>query len=144
MGYNGGMEKIEKKIITNFENVKYDIYAKFGDLWELDGSFERHIEKRITLGHIDDMDDYIVKTLDCLANSDNFIFAEHKNSWDNICYNKSKSWAVIFNENGKIMTSYKIEIGSKSFFQAQIAIKAKIKKGITDEKFRRYFNRLRS
>ena len=108
------------------------------------GSFEKHIKKRELLGHIDNKDDYINKTLDCLANSDNFIFAQHKNSWDNICYNKSKNWAVIFNENGKIMTSYKIEGDSKSFFQAQTTVKAKIQKGKTDEKFRKYFKTIRN
>ena len=71
------------------------------------------------------------------------IILNFKNIKDDI-YSKSKNWAVIFNENGKIMTSYKIEGDSKSFFQAQTTVKAKIQKGKTDEKFRKYFKTIRN
>jgi len=143
--YNDDMKKIEEKIIFSFESIKDDIYGKFGDLWELDNSFERHIKRRQILGHIDNKDDYIDKTLDCLSNSNTFIFAQHKGSWDNVCYNKSKDWAVVFNENGKMMTSYKIDTDSYLGFESRHTINnAIIKKGKTNEKFREYFKNIRS
>ena len=141
--YNGGMEKIEDKIIANFENVKDDISGKFGDLWRSEKHLNDHIERRVNLGHIKDKKDYIDKTLDCLANSDNFIFAQHKNSWDNICYNKSKDWAVIFNENGKMMTSYKVEPFKMGFIEKQKKFNAKIKKGVPNDRFKQFFRSLR-
>ena len=143
-GYNLGMEKIEDKILSNFENIKDNVYGKFGDVWQSGKHFENHIQKRVFVGHVADRDDYIAKTLQCLSNSKEYVFAQHKNNWDNICYNNDKSWAVIFNEHGKIMTSYKIEPESKSFERAQEGIKAKITKGVPNEKFRSYFKRLRS
>ncbi|MEA2100943.1 MAG: hypothetical protein U9P72_12530, partial [Campylobacterota bacterium] len=57
--------------------------------------------------------------------------------------NKSKNWAVIFNEAGQMMTSYKIEPENKSFESSQSSIKAKITKGVPNEKFRQYFKQLR-
>lgn len=143
LGYNSGMKKIEEKIIGKFDSIKNNINDDFHKLWMSKTSFENHIEKRIKQGHIVDKNDYILKTLSCLSNCDSFVFAEHKNSWDNICYNHSKSWAVIFNEQGQIMTSYNIEPKSKSFEASQLSIKAKIKKGVPNERFKQYFKQLR-
>lgn len=143
VGYNVGMKKIEDKIVNNFKNIDNDIYKNFHKLWMSDKNFENHIEKRINLGHISSKEDYILKTLGCLANCNNFIFAEHQESWDNICYNDSKDWAVIFNEHSQIMTSYRVEPKSKSFEESQLSIKAKIKKGVPNERFKQYFKKLR-
>ena len=143
-GYNSGMDKIEDKIFKSFSAIKGNVSNNFSDVWQSEKHFTAHIEKRIKLNHISNKDDYIKKTLECLANSNEFIFAEHSNSWDNICYNSAKDWAVIFNEHGKVMTSYKIESDSTDFMQKQKSINAKIKKGITDEKFRKFFNSIRN
>ena len=53
------------------------------------------------------------------------------------------SWAVIFNEDGKIMTSYKIDPDLKSFEQLHREVGAEIEKGAVNEKFREAFKRLR-
>lgn len=143
-GYNSGMKNIEDKIISNFESIKDDIDGNFGNTWQSKKHFTSHVEKRIFLKHVASEKDYITKILECLSTSVEYVFAQHENSWDNICYNSDKSWAVIFNEHGKIMTSYKIEPKSKSFESTQSSIKAKITKGVPNEKFRKYFKRLRS
>jgi len=139
------MKKIEDKIVANFKAVKDNLYGKFGELWAESDSFERHIQRRINLGHIENKQDYILKTLLCLETSEEYIFAEHSNSWDNICYNKTKDWAVIFNEYGKIMTSYKIdEKNYLGFEKRHLKYGGHITKGKTDEKFRRYFKNIRN
>ena len=141
-GYNSGMKNIEEKVIANFEIIKNNVYDKFSTVWQSEKHFTNHIDKRVLLGHVIDEKDYITKTLKCLSESKECILAQHKKSWDNICYNHNKSWAVIFNEHGKIMTSYKIEPKSKSFESSQSSIKAKITKGVPNEKFRNYFKQL--
>jgi len=143
VGYNGGMENIEDKIISKFESIERELYNNFEKLWLDEHKYKAHISKRLALGHIIDEKDYIDKTLNCLANAKSYIFAEHKNSWDNICYNNDKSWAVIFNEHGNIMTSYKVEADRKSFEDMQKSIEARITKGVPNEKFRKYFNSIR-
>ena len=139
------MDKVKDKIISNFDCIRDDLSNNFDSLWELKDSFNKHIKRRISLGHIADREDYINKTLDCLANSNSFIFAQYDKSWDNICYNKSKDWAVVFNENGKIMTSYKIDTDSYIGFEVRHkSNNANITKGKTDEKFRKYFKNIRN
>ena len=72
------------------------------------------------------------------------MFAKHKNSWVNLCYNKKRDWAVIFNEEGRIMTSYKVELGLNSFEQLHREVGAEIEKGGVDDEFREAFERLRN
>ncbi|BAF69580.1 hypothetical protein [Nitratiruptor sp. SB155-2] len=142
VGYNTGMRKIEEKIIKSAQNIQ-DVKRDFPKLWMSEDNFIKHIEKRIEAGHIESKEEYIEKTLECLAECDIYIFAEHKNSWDNLCYNKDKSWAVVFNEHGQIMTSYKIEPELKSFEQLHLEVGAKIKRGAANERFRETFKKLR-
>jgi len=108
------MEKYEKVILKRFEN--FDVSSKekaiesFKKLWRDENKFIQHIKKREELGHIKDKFDYLEKTLKCLATTEYINIAIYKKSWDNIYFEAiSKDWAVIFNENGEIMTSYKIE-----------------------------------
>ena len=143
IGYNGGMINIEDKIFKNFENIKDDVHGEFGKVWQSEQHFLTHIEKRKRLKHITGKADYIQKTLDCLAESKEFIFAEHLNSWDNVCYNDKKDWAVVFNEHGNIMTSYKVENEYTGFSAQHKSKGAKIIKGVPNEKFRKYFNSIR-
>ncbi len=143
LGYNGGMENIQDKIIARFKNEEDDIYGNFATLWQSADSFEQHIAKRVSLSHVVNKNDYIYKTLLCLASSKDYVLAEHNKSWDNICYNSNKDWAVVFNEHGQIMTSYKIEETSLDFEAKHKKYNAKITKGRTDEKFRKYFNSIR-
>ena len=83
------------------------------------------------------------KTIESLASTDSFIFAQHDKSWDNICYNHKKDWAVVFNENGQIMTSYKITNESEGFLAKQKRFKAKIKEGVPNDRFKKFFRSLR-
>ncbi len=136
------MKSIEDKIISNFENIKSNLYVKFGSVWQSEKHFIDHVERRISLNHVDNKEDYIAKTIDCLSTSQEYIFAQHEESWDNICYNNDKSWAVIFNEHGKIMTSYKVEPTKETFVIKQKRYKAKITKGRVNERFRKFFKRL--
>ncbi len=119
------IEKDRKKIISNFKEIQDNIYSKFGSLWAVKNSFEKHTERRVNLKHIENKKDDIDKTLECLSNCDNYIFAQHNKSWDSVCYNSSNDWAVIFNENGKMMTSYKVKATKEGFLKKQERFKTK-------------------
>jgi hypothetical protein len=133
--------EIENKILKRVElikNVKKDFYK----LWMSKEKFKNHIVKRKNLGHITDEEDYILKTLDCIIEADTYILAIHKNSWDNLCYNKKDNWVVVFNENGEIMTSYKIKPDEKSFEELHKEVGGEIRKGKINEKIKRAFKKL--
>ena len=78
-----------------------------------------------------------------MADCDSYIYAKHLKSWDNLYYSKQKEWAVIFNENGDIMTSYKIEADLKSFELLHQEIGIKTEKGVVNEKIKKIFKKLR-
>ena len=58
-------------------------------------------------------------------------------------YDKTKDWAVIFNEFGELMTSYKIEPYKKDFETLHREVGGKIEKGVPNETIRETFKRLR-
>ena len=134
--------KVEDKIVEKINSIE-DVKKDFYKLWINEDSFKKHIEKRLKLSHIKDKDDYILKTINCVINADEYILAIHKDSWNNLCYNRNNNWVVIFNENGEIMTSYKVEPDKKSFEELHKEVGGKIKKGEVDEKVREAFKRLR-
>jgi len=136
------LKEIEKKILNKISKIK-DVKNDFYTLWINKKSFENHIEKRIKKGHIANVDDYILKTLNCIIEADEYILAIHIKSWNNLCYNKKNNWAVIFNEEGEVMTSYKIENDKKSFEELHKEVGAKIQKGAVNEAIRKAFKRLR-
>ena len=135
--------KIEDKILQRLDLVK-NVRKDFYKLWMSKDSFEKHLKKRLSLSHIKDTDDYILKTINCIIEADKYILAIHKNSWNNLCYNRKNNWAVIFNENGEIMTSYKIEKGKKSFEELHKEVGGIIKKGDVNERVKRAFEKLRN
>jgi len=136
------VEVIEEKILQRVEQVK-DVKKDFFKLWRSKESLEKHITKRLELSHIKDEDDYIKKTLECIIDADEYILAKHQNSWNNLCYNQKKEWAVVFNESGEIMTSYKVDPDKKSFEELHKEVGGKIEKGSVNERVKRAFKRLR-
>ena len=147
--YNGVMreatkevEAIEEKILQRAEQVK-DVKKDFFKLWRSRESLEKHIAKRLELSHIKDENDYIKKTLECIIDADEYVLAIHTNGWNNLCYNRKKEWAVVFNESGEIMTSYKVDPDKKSFEELHKEVGGKIEKGSVNERVKRAFKRLR-
>ena len=105
--------------------------------------FKKAHSKKIRIIHIKDEDDYIKKTLECIIDADEYVLAIYKNSWNNLCYNRKKEWAVVFNESGEIMTSYKVDPDKKSFEELHKEVGGKIEKGFVNERVKRAFKRLR-
>ena len=150
--YNVNMEKYEKAILKKFEN--FDVSSKenaiesFKKLWRNEEKLKLHVERRIQKGHVKDEIDYINKTLECLANSSKVTIAIYNNkSWDNLYYEAEfRNWAVIFNENGEIMTSYKVDGSGVNFYDAHKnadKIIKGVKNGLQDY-FKKLYDRFRN
>ncbi len=106
VGYNSKMKHIEQKILSRvayFEaNTKEDAVAFFAELWHSRIAFEKHVRKRLDEGVISDEYDYLQKTIECLAEADEYILAAYEKSWDRLRYASNGDWFVIFNEDGII------------------------------------------
>ena len=146
--YNGGMEKYRDRIVWKFDNFptksKKDALKHFKTLWRDEESFDRHLEKRMKEGTVEDAFDYLAKTVECLSDAKTMTVAKHENSWDRIHCASSKGWFVVFNEYGTIMTSHKKDETKKPFEQKHRALGAEIEKGEVDEEFREFFERLQN
>jgi len=117
------MEKYENAILEKFKDFDVSSREKaivsFKGLWRNEDKFFNHIKRRKDSGHIKDEYDYLYKTLKCLANTKKVDLAIYKKSWDNIYFKaEANDWAVIFNEKGELMTSYKIEENMPQFKEA--------------------------
>lgn len=147
-GYNGGMEKYRDRIVRKFDNFpvksKKDALKHFKTLWRDEESFERHLEKRMKEGTVEDAFDYLAKTVKCLSDAKTMTVARHENSWDRIHCASSNEWFVVFNEYGTIMTSHKRDETKKPFEQKHRMLGGEIEKGEVDEEFREFFKRLQN
>ncbi len=112
------MEKY-KQVEKNFLKIldKLDVTNKksailtFSELWYTLKDYNKHLNKRINVeGTVADEYDYLQKTFNAL-NSDETFFElyEAPDLWDRIFYTKEDNWAVVVAQNGKILTSYKID-----------------------------------
>ena len=149
--YNSLMKKYEEAILKKFEN--FDVSSKekaiesFEKLWRNKEKFLTHIEKRKGLGHIENEFDYLEKTLRCLSECEKVNIAIYKKSWDNIYFEAEiNNWAVIFNEEGDLMTSYKIDENMPHFLDVHKKAD-NIIKGVKNElqqTFKRIYNSLKN
>ncbi len=148
VGYNSKMKHIEQKILSRvayFEaNTKEDAVAFFAELWHSRIAFEKHVRKRLDEGVISDEYDYLQKTIECLAEADEYILAAYEKSWDRLRYASNGDWFVIFNEDGIILTSHKKDETKMPFEQKHVQLGAKLQKGKVDEKFREVFKSIQA
>jgi len=118
LGYNFDMEKykqIESRFLNNLESLdisnKNAAIFSFSNLWYTPKDYNKHLDKRMNKeGTVVDEYDYLQKTFNAL-NSDETFFElyEAPDLWDRIFYTKDDNWAVVVAQNGKILTSYRID-----------------------------------
>ena len=117
-GYNAGMEKykqVENNFLKNLKNFditsKQSAVASFAELWYTINDYNKHLNKRMNKERtVIDEHDYIQKTFNALNSDETFFeYYEAPDLWDRIFYTKKDKWAVVVAQNGKILTSYKIE-----------------------------------
>ena len=143
------MKQYEKNIIKKFQNFdEKNLIESFIKLWRSEKAYFIHIQKRLKYNHIKDEFDYLDKTIKCLSECEKIDIAIYQNeSWDNIYYQaKLNEWAVIFNENGDLMTSYQIDDTFQSFEEAH-KFADKIIKGANNglqAYFKKLYDRIRN
>jgi len=153
LGYNGGMEKytiIENKFIDSLENnfdtaTKQSAIATFSSLWMGEKEYKKHLYKRInTEKSVKDEHDYIQKTFNSLNSKEvYFEIYDAPDLWDRVFFSNEDKWAVVVAQNGKILTSYKINSTIQDTLNKHIkAFGAKTSKiGVSNE-FRKTINQI--
>jgi hypothetical protein len=143
-GYNFGMEKfreVENKFVSSLDELRIDTKKNavftFKNLWMGEKEYAKHYAKRLNKeGSIIDEFDYLSKTFTAL-NSDEVFFESYDSVdlWDRVFYSKDDNWAVVVAQNGKILTSYRINSTIKdTLSKHENMLNAKISKiGVSDE-----------
>ncbi|SMC09210.1 hypothetical protein [Nitratiruptor tergarcus] len=113
------MKEYERNIISKFKDFDatstLQAIKSFKKVWNSEQDYLKHIEKRLAEKTIRNEEEYLYKTIDCLANAETYVVAEYEQSWDRIRYASFGNLAVVFNEYGTILTSYKIDETKKPF-----------------------------
>lgn len=101
--------------------IPYDINSAkggFSGLWNDIHSYTKHLHKRIKNKDVTNEIDYIQITFDTLSKSKKAYLESFSDDtvWDRVFYNEGTNWAVVIGENGKILTSYKLELSLEDTF----------------------------
>ena len=104
-------ENIIAKLAENTKNA-----TALTDFWANPQSYQKHIAKRIELGHIKDADDYFNKVKAALVNADRLNMVNSKYPSVELI---SGEWSVILNHEGRIKTAYALERNADTFSAIQ-------------------------
>jgi len=100
-------ENMIAKLAENTKNAQ-----ALTDFWANPQSYQKHIAKRIELGHIKDADDYFHKVKTALANADRLNIVNSKYPSIELI---SGEWSVILNHEGRVKTAYALEKNADTF-----------------------------
>lgn len=110
-------QKLLNELISNAEKAKTG-ESKLKQLWFNPEKYDKHIDKRVDLGHISSKADYEAKTFEVLANAKNVKVSIPPN--EGMTAGKfqlvSDGWIVLVSGDGKIITSYE-HMKDKSTFE---------------------------
>ncbi len=103
-----GYKEIESRFSRNIDQFDLEHVDSFAALFVSEYEYEKHLSKRVALGHVRDTADYAIKTFLALEKSTSSYWEHYKSfdTWDRIIYDASSKWVVIVSEYGKIITSY--------------------------------------
>lgn len=106
-------------------------------------SYESHVQKRIALGHIIDENDYAKKTFSALEFArDSMVSVDPKSGFASMAIVR-RNWVVLIGNEGKIITSYAVEDGKKTYRQNEQSTGNTVYEHAIDEATRAAFARLR-
>lgn len=114
------------------------------DLFVSEKSFEKHVEKRIGLGHIIDAQDYAKKTFGTLEFAkDAIVSVDPRQGFASMAIVR-RGWVVILGDEGKIVTSYAVESDKKTYRENEESSGKKVYEHAIPDNVRAAFARLRN
>ncbi len=104
----------------------------FAEVWRGgDRSYQRHAEKRLQQGHIDEGDAYITETKTALNEAKIFLVAKGGNA--PMVAIESGKWVLVYTLKGELVTSFAIEAGKESFSQRHKRLKWEVSEVLTND-----------
>ncbi len=88
------------------------------ELWANGQAYQKHVAKRVKLGHAKDEADYFKKTLDAMRRAERFNVSGSQQF--PVVELIKGNWSVILNQDGLIKTAYEFQVGMESFTDQQI------------------------
>lgn len=111
-------EKLIAKLAEKANNA-----TSLVDVWSNPVSYQKHIDKRVSLGHIKDEADYFNKVQETIKSAKSFNLADGKFPSMELI---SGDWSVILNHEGLVKTAYRFEQSNESFLKQRIRAKEKV------------------
>ncbi len=79
-------------------------------------TYLNHLEDRLEEGVISDWKDYLEKTFETLSSYTGVYYEVYGRSWDRILYDRKRQWMVVLIEEGRILSSMKVNQTLKELF----------------------------
>lgn len=116
------MPPLPRQMLDGLVQAAQDLGAELTlkNLWANAKKYEKHVDKRISIGHAQSLLDYQQKTFLTLANAQTIVVVVNK---DPAMYATGKvavsggDWLVLLSKQGRIVTSYQIDLSQPQFEQ---------------------------
>lgn len=128
------VENMIAKLAENTKNADALI-----DFWANPQSYQKHIAKRVELGHVKDAGDYFDKVKAALINADRLHLVNGKYPSIEVV---SGEWSVILNHQGRIKTAYALEKNADTFSAIQTRLGHTVYDYAIEDRFSRQLKQL--
>jgi len=103
------------KLLEEFDPQKPE--ESFKRLWVSERTYRRHLEKRLERKEVEDWYDYLLQTFHTLSSFTGVYYERYSSSWDRVLYDKERRWMVVLTEEGRIISSMKVDETLRELFE---------------------------
>lgn len=108
------IQTILERFISNVEATQnLSLQNSIAEIWSSRHSFQRHLEKRIKMGHVDDVTDLAKNIIAVLTNVQMMTIAIGNQA--TLIGLATPDWTIILEQDGAIKTAYQNEADAPSF-----------------------------
>ena len=133
-------EKEFLKLLEEFDPQNPE--ESFKKLWVSEKTYKRHLTKRLERREVKSWYDYLLQTFSVLSSYTGVYYERYSSSWDRILYDKRRQWMVVLTEQGRIISSMRVDETLRELFERHIGKaykdgqKLTISKGKTNERLK--------
>lgn len=106
------------KLLEEFDPQKPE--ESFKELWVSERTYRRHLEKRLERKEVKSWYDYLLQTFQTLSSFTGAYYEHYSSSWDRILYDRKRQWMVVLTEEGRIISSMRVNEPLRELFERHI------------------------
>lgn len=106
------------KLLEEFDFQKPE--ESFKKLWVSERTYKRHLEKRLERKEVKNWYDYLLQTLQTLSSFTGVYYEHYSSSWDRILYDRKRQWMVVLTEEGRIISSMRVNEPLRELFERHL------------------------